>query len=81
MVRAATREHREALARLRAGDWRAAHDIVQNLDDALACRIHALCHRVEGDLGNARYWYRQAKVPYPGRLPVDEELDAIEKGL
>jgi hypothetical protein len=79
--RAVTREHREAIARLRAGDWRAAHGIVQNLNDALACRIHALCHRIEGDLANARYWYRQAKVRYPGKLSVDVELDRLEKGL
>lgn len=80
MNRALTREHREAIARLRDGDWQAAHGIVQRLDDAFACRIHALCHRIEGDLANARYWYRRAKAPFPGKLPIDEELSALEKG-
>lgn len=80
MSRAVTREHREAIARLRDGDWQAAHAIVQRLDDALASRIHALCHRIEGDMANARYWYRQAKVPLPDGLSVQEELDAIERG-
>jgi len=80
MARAVTRQHRDAIARLRDGDWQAAHVIVQHLDDALACRVHALCHRIEGDLANARYWYRRAKLPYPGHLSIEEELDALEKG-
>jgi hypothetical protein len=25
--------------------------------------VHAYLHRVEGDLGNAGYWYRQAGQP------------------
>jgi hypothetical protein len=25
--------------------------------------VHAYLHRVEGDLGNAGYWYRQAGKP------------------
>jgi hypothetical protein len=80
MDRSVTREHREAIARLRDGDWQAAHRIVQALEDPLACRIHALCHRIEGDLDNARYWYRQAKLPFPAGFSVAEELAALEDG-
>lgn len=72
--------HRQAIDRLREGDWQAAHVIVQDLEDPLACRIHALCHRMEGDMVNARYWYRQAKVSFPGTLTIQEELDALEGG-
>ena len=44
-----------------ADDWDAAHQIVQQYeDDATAAWIHAVLHKVEGDLGNARYWYRCA---------------------
>jgi hypothetical protein len=44
-----------------AGKWDAAHQIVQQYeDDATAAWIHAVLHKLEGDLGNARYWYRRA---------------------
>jgi hypothetical protein len=44
-----------------AGKWDAAHETVQQYeDDATAAWIHAVLHKLEGDLGNARYWYRRA---------------------
>ncbi len=44
-----------------AGKWDAAHQLVQQYeDDATAAWIHAVLHKVEGDLSNARYWYRRA---------------------
>jgi len=44
-----------------AGDWDAAHQLVQQYeDDATASWIHAVLHKIEGDLGNARYWYCRA---------------------
>ena len=44
-----------------AGKWDAAHELVQQYeDDATAAWIHAVLHKLEGDLGNARYWYRHA---------------------
>ena len=44
-----------------ASDWDAAHQLVQQYeDDATAAWIHAVLHKIEGDLGNARYWYRRA---------------------
>jgi hypothetical protein len=44
-----------------AGEWNAAHQLVQLYeDDATAAWIHAVLHKIEGDLGNARYWYRRA---------------------
>jgi hypothetical protein len=42
-------------------DWNKAHDIVMNDESADCVWVHAYLHRVEGDLDNARYWYRQAK--------------------
>jgi hypothetical protein len=42
------------------GDWDQAHRIVQDDDGREAAWVHAYLHRVEGDLGNAGYWYRQA---------------------
>jgi hypothetical protein len=45
------------------GDWEAAHKIVMNESDANSAWVHAYLHRVEGDLSNAGYWYRQAGQP------------------
>jgi hypothetical protein len=45
------------------GDWDKAHQIVQDEDTADAAWVHAYLHRVEGDLSNAGYWYRQAGQP------------------
>jgi hypothetical protein len=44
-------------------DWERAHKIVQDEDSRDAAWVHAYLHRVEGDLGNAGYWYRQAGQP------------------
>ena len=52
-----------------AGDWDAAHGIVQaDESNPMAAWIHAVLHKIEGDAGNARYWYRRA-----GRM---EHVDA-----
>jgi hypothetical protein len=45
------------------GQWDDAHKIVQDEDTKDAAWVHAYLHRVEGDLGNAGYWYRQAGQP------------------
>jgi hypothetical protein len=45
------------------GKWDQAHRIVQDEDTPEAAWVHAYLHRVEGDLGNAGYWYRQAGQP------------------
>lgn len=55
-----TPSHAAALAAALAGDWQQAHAIVQDMDDALACWIHAILHKIEGDEWNSRYWYRRA---------------------
>jgi len=43
------------------GDWDAAHELAQAQDDADGAWVHAWLHRIEGDLGNADYWYRRAR--------------------
>jgi hypothetical protein len=45
------------------GNWDQAHKIVQDESTAASAWVHAYLHRVEGDLGNAGYWYRQAGKP------------------
>jgi len=41
-------------------DWNRAHKVVMSERDAECAWVHAYLHRAEGDLDNARYWYRQA---------------------
>jgi len=46
------------------GDWDQAHAIAQQAEGEPAHdRLHAYLHRLEGDGGNARYWYRRAGLP------------------
>ena len=52
-------------------DWDKAHKIVMDEGDSDCAWVHAYLHRVEGDLGNAGYWYRQAK-----RKVATDELEA-----
>ncbi len=48
-----------AVRYLKKGDWQKAHAIVQEDASPLGCWAHGIVHLLEGDLGNARYWYRQ----------------------
>jgi len=62
------------------GDWDRAHKIVQDEDTADAAWVHAYLHRVEGDLGNAGYWYRQAGKP-AARDSLEAEWERIVSAL
>src|ERR1700674_4829193 len=58
-----------------AGDWKAAHAIVQQDEaDATSCWIHAVLHKIEGDAGNSRYWYRRAGQSYEAYPDAKAEL-------
>ena len=71
-----------ALEFLRAGDWRAAHEIVQRDEDApLSCWAHGIVHLMEGDTSNARYWYREAKRDFPREPSITEEIAAFARAL
>jgi hypothetical protein len=52
--------------------WDAAHKLVQDEATADAAWVHAYLHRVEGDLGNAGYWYQQAGKPVAAGSLVSE---------
>jgi len=55
----------------RKGDWDKAHKLVMADSSREAAWVHAYLHRVEGDLPNAGYWYRQA-----GQASADNTLEA-----
>lgn len=58
------------------GDWARAHDLVDDLPGTTAARVHAYLHRVEGDLGNADYWYRLAGEKRPD-CSLQEEWELL----
>ena len=61
---------------LEAGDWKAAHEIVQKESSTLAAWLHGIVHILEGDLDNARGWYRRAEREFPGAGEVKAEIAA-----
>ena len=58
------------------GNWKASHDIAQDMYNNLGSWIHAYLHRKEGDEFNAGYWYRRANRPF-STITLDEELKQI----
>ena len=71
-----------AIELAQAGQWNAAHEIVQEYeDDATASRIHAVLHKMEGDLSNSSYWYRRAGRKENLSEDPRAELSAIQAEL
>jgi len=64
---------------LAADLWQQAHEIVQSEESALAAWLHGIVHTLEGDLDNARYWYRKARRDFPGRDAVQAEIAAARR--
>jgi hypothetical protein len=78
----AARVLRDAVAHLEQGDWQAAHAIVQQDEESpLACWAHGIVHVLEGDLGNARYWYGAARRPFPKDYSVAAEIAALKAAI
>ena len=61
-------------------NWDMAHRLVQDEDTADAAWVHAYLHRVEGDLGNAGYWYRRAGKPM-AKDSLEAEWERIVSAL
>jgi len=60
-----------ALWHTKAGHWEAAHDIAQEIHTPTGSWIHALLHLIEGDIGNAGYWFRKAGRPVQSADDID----------
>ena len=72
----------EAVNAALAGDWHRAHHIVQQDEhDPLACWIHAVLHKIEGDAWNSRYWYTRTGQQYEDWNDAGVELRAIRKKI
>jgi hypothetical protein len=69
---------RQAVAYLQTGDWQRAHPIVQDDESPLGCWAHGIVHLLEGDTGNARYWYERAGRPWPESPDAAAEAAALQ---
>jgi hypothetical protein len=70
-----------AVAHLEKHEWQAAHEIVQEDKSVLAAWLHGIVHTLEGDLENARYWYRRARREFPGPEAVATEIGEARRTL
>ncbi len=67
----------QAIELIEMDEWDQAHALVQEGDNKYAYLIHALLHRIEGDLSNARYWYNRANEALPNNS-ISEETDRLK---
>jgi hypothetical protein len=64
------------------GNWEAAHMTIQQLDaDPVSCLIHAVLHKIEGDVGNSKYWYARGGGNYDDHADANSELALIRTSL
>ena len=68
-----------ALDHLDKGDWEAAHKIVQSDESLTACWVHGIVHVMEGDLDNARYWYKRSERAFSD--DTAKEITAVKKSF
>ena len=66
---------------LASGSWQDAHEIVQKEKSTTAAWLHGIVHILEGDLQNARYWYRKAEREFPGAEAVHSEISAARRAV
>ncbi len=65
-----------------SGDWEGAHAIAQDHEgDEIADWIHAVAHRMEGDLDNARYWYGRCRREPSEDVSPEAEWRMIQAAL
>ena len=61
-------------------DWKKAHELIQYEPGVKCALIHAYLHRLEGDIGNADYWYSKAGSVRP-LVPEYEEFELLVKAF
>ena len=61
-------------------DWYKSHKLIDTQRDRDCTWVHAYLHRKEGDLWNARYWYRRSGKP-ESLLSLTEERQQIAQTL
>jgi predicted component of type VI protein secretion system len=76
-----SRELLRALEMLESGDWDGAHQVAQEDRTAMGSWLHGIIHVIEGDRGNAAYWYQRAGRGFPGMDSVKREIAAFRSVL
>ncbi len=61
-------------------DWHRSHKTIDFASDRDSAWVHAYLHRKEGDLSNARYWYRRSGKP-ESKLSLSQERQQIALAL
>jgi hypothetical protein len=61
--------------------WHDSHEVAQDLHTPMGSWIHALLHLIEGDIGNAGYWYARAGKPAAKPSQIDAEWERIVRSL
>lgn len=70
-----------AVELLENGDWKAAHNIVQNDESEPGSWAHGIVHLMEGDLPNAAYWYKRASREPAEPCDIAQEISALKHHL
>jgi hypothetical protein len=77
------RQLNQALAALwwdAKANWKQAHEVAGQDEGPSGAWVHAYLHRKEGDLANARYWYKRADKP-PAMNSLEQEWVEITQAL
>jgi len=68
--------HLQALWHDGRGDWKTAHDLIDQLQGKDPALVHAYLHRKEGDSWNADYWYGRAGTKCPN-VSLENEWEQL----
>jgi len=71
----------KAVRHLEQGQWKAAHLLVQDDASTLGCWAHGIVHLIEGDMDNAKYWYRRAHRTLPEGNTANAEIAALKASV
>lgn len=68
----------KAVELIKADQWDAAHEMAQAHSDPIANWLHAILHKIEGDVTNSHYWYSRTRGKQYNDFPLmDDELNAV----